>query len=198
MNLGQEPEVSVTRLYERCGITAGKGKKVLKRMMEKGWIIPHKFSRGGGSGGMVTLYEVTDLGWKILEKLGVSRPKRLTRGDWEHNLVARLIGMEGKKEGCEVHYEYKVEDRYFDVVCIRRDGKSIFYEIGMSDPAHEVENLLKAVEIPGVVSGGNRIVLVVRDIKFRKRVERIVSLRDKSGVLEALWEVKVVGDYLIK
>jgi len=182
-------------VYRRAGMAPRRGQQVLRRMESKGLIRIHTFP-GRGRGGRFRVAEVTDKGWKVLEALGIERPKALTQGGWEHELAARLVGKEGQRLGYHVDYEVTMGDRRFDCVWTSRQGRKVFYEVEMSRLDHAVDNLVKALRIPGVAGLGNRLVLVVRDKgtaeKARKRLGKSVRRLEQDGVLT----IKCVSDFI--
>jgi hypothetical protein len=188
--------MGMTAIYRRVGVTPRRGQAVVRRLEAKGYIRLHTFSKGRG--GQVRVIEVTDPGWGRLEALGIQRQKPVTGGGWEHELAARLIGAEGRRTGHRVEYEVTVFDRRFDVVWASTRGQKIFFEIEMSRIDHAVENLIKAMQIPGVAMFKNKLVLVVRDRKDAERAAKIFGAKkgrrlEEDGVIS----IRCISDYYI-
>lgn len=156
----------------------------------------HTFA-GKGRGGRLRVIQVTDKGWHELRKLGIERPKPLTGGGWEHELAARLIAHEGRRQGYQVEYEVTMEDRRFDVVWTSKAGQKVFHEVELSDILHAVENLLKALEIPGVTMFGNKLVLVVRDKKDAERAAKILRKKGRRLEEDGVISIRCISDYFI-
>ena len=193
--LATEWGISSTVMYKRAGLSPRKGIQAVKRLEAKGLIRVHTFS-GAGRGGRYRIVEVTDEGWEILEGLGVERAKALTQGGWEHELAARLIGRAGKRRGYQVEYEVSMFERRFDVVWTSKEGQKTFFEVELSDISHAVDNVLKAMEIPGVSMFMNRIVLVVRDKKDADRAAKLLAKRGYRVEESNEISIRTISDFI--
>ena len=182
-------------LYGACRKSPAKGSRLVTGLEAKGCAGRRKVI-SKKRGGNFTYVALTDGGWSELEARGFKREKTSTRGSGLHDLAAGRIKERGVREGHEVAFEYTFGGRCFDAAWKHRNGQRTFFEIGLSSPEHEVENLVKAVAIPGVVTKGNRLVLVARDDRFRKEVMRILKKRDPEGIVGAIVEMEVLSNFV--
>ena len=180
--------------YDRMAINATQGRRITRRLEELGFIKIHAFSTGK-RGGRISLVEVTEPGWKLLEKNGVCRPKARTNGDWEHEAAAQLIEAAGKKQGCAVSFEVEIGGMRLDVQWLdRKSGQRHSFNIGISRPAHEVESIEKFFQLPA--SHNNAFTLVARDTDFAKKVKDILNQKDPQGRLLSQINIKLVTDLI--
>ncbi len=186
--------MGMTAIYRRVGVAPRKGQGVVRRLEAKGYIRLHVFS-GRGRGGRVRVIEVTDEGWGRLEALGIQRERPLTHGGWEHDFAARLVEQAGRRGGYQVEYEVAMFDRRFDVVWSAEGGEKTFYEVELSRIDHAVENLMKAMEIPGVTMFGNRIFLVVRDRKDAERARKLLAKKGRRLEEDGVISIRCISDY---
>ncbi len=156
----------------------------------------HSFP-GKGRGGRVRVIEVTNEGWARLQELGIQREKPLTGGGWEHELAARWIGREGRRQGCEVGYEATLAGRRVDVLWRERTGRRTLCEVELSDIAHGVEGILKAMQIPGVTGFGNRLFLIVRSRKDAERARKLLAKKGRRLEEDGDISIQCISDYYI-
>jgi hypothetical protein len=192
----QEWGLGLLELYERCQLSARDGRKAVEQMEADALIRVHSLP-GKSRGGRIRVIEVADKGWERLQEIGIQREKPLTHGGWEHELAARLIGAEGRRTGHGVEYEVTVFDRRFDVAWTSKTGQKTFYEVEMSSLDHAVENLMKAMEIPGVTMFGNKIFLVVRDRKDAERARKLLAKKGCRTEEDGVISIRSISDYYI-
>jgi hypothetical protein len=191
---GKRVPPSMTAIYSQAGLSRGQGGKCVKDLEKKGMVALHDGFATGKRGGPLTLLEVTDRGWEALATRGIERPKALTRGSWEHNLVAAALGEIGQRQKAHVDYEVDLGGVRVDVEWRNPTGKRTFFQVGLSKPEREVEAVEKALKVPALANG--QLVLVVRDTAFAQRVSSLFKARDPTGQTEKKVLVRLVGQVL--
>lgn len=188
------PPLPITKIYKQMGLSGTQGRRILKRLEDLGYIQAHTFSTGR-IGGKVGLVEVSDCGWRLLEARGLHRPKAKTNGGWEHDTAAILIEADGKKNGYSVSFEVEIGGMRIDVQLLdKKTGRRLFYNIGISNPAHEVDSIEKFTSLPA--SQNTEFTLVARDVKFAKKVKAILKERNSKGSTLSSIKIKLLTDFL--
>ena len=184
----------ITKYYSRMGLSTTQGRRIVKRLEELGLIRIHACSTGK-RGGQIKLPEVTDAGWAILKRNGLSPSESKTNGDWEHEAAARFLEFKGKTQGDKVSFEIDVDGLRLDVQWLdRKNGHRQFFNIGISRPGHEVDSIEKFFKLPA--SRDNSFTLVARDVDFAKKVKSILKQRDPKGVLLSRINIKLLTDFI--
>jgi hypothetical protein len=184
----------VQKICQQMGLSRAQARRIAKRLESMTVIIPHRFATGR-LGGQWCFYEITDYGWLILEQKGISRPKPLTNGDFEHELAARLVEEEGKSRAFATEFEVDIGGLRLDAAWIcRKSGDRILFNIGISRPGHEVDCVEKFLKMPLARTFG--FVLVVRDSSFRRKVQAILKKRDPKGDIHKRVEIKLIADFV--
>ena len=141
---------------------------------------------------MLTIPEVTDAGWNLLTQRGLNvKRERLTHGGFAHEVAAHALRRLARQKGCKVDFEFDLGPVRVDARWQDRNGKTVFFQIGVHDPAREADALVRAWSVPVVRDG--KLVLITRDKAFADRTFVLVKQADpKSDVIKAI-ERRLVG-----
>lgn len=78
----------------------------------------------------------------------------------------------------------------------RRTGKKTFFNIGVTDPVREVQNIIEILKIQVVKD--NNLVFVTRDAGFAKEVKRLLGAKSIDAELLRNFEIKLIADFVDK
>ena len=138
---------------------------------------------------------LTEPAWKLLKQVGTSPAKSRTNGGWEHEVAAVLLEAEGKKQGYVVSFEVDLGSVRIDVQWLdRKTGKRWLFNIGISNPEHEVDNIEKFLQLPA--AHDSSFTLVARDTSFAKKVRDILNKRNLAATVGGKFQTKLITDYL--
>jgi len=188
------PPKPATKVYEQMGLGRTQCRRIVKALESIAAVLIHRFSTGR-IGGQLCFFEITEYGWQILELKGISRPKSLTNGGFEHELAARLIEAKARVEGFGVEFEIDIGGLRLDVALInRKTGQRAYYNIGISNPAHEVDSLEKFFSLPA--SQNSSFTLVARDSTFAKQVKKILKEKKVDANIMKKVEIKLIANFV--
>jgi len=188
------PPKPITKVYEQMSISGAQGRRISKRLESVGAIILHSIPTGR-RGGQLSIPEITDYGWEILRKNGISRAKSKTNGTFVHEATARLIESLEKRKSRTVDFEIDVGGRHLDAGSVDKiNGDRTFFNIGVTNPAREAENIEAILKLP--VMQISKFVFVGRDAKFVKEVQKILKSKDPTGNLLRQVEIKIIADFV--
>ncbi len=186
----------VTSLYDRLNLSRPQGVRLLTRLENVGLVRPHRFSTGR-RGGMLTLYEIADAGWHLLEKFGLlKRPKPRTHGGFEHELAAEALDIVGRSLGHRTDYEIDLGAVRIDARWQSDHGASVFFQIGLNDPQREAQALAKAAHLAAVKAG--KLILIARDKGLADKVMAILRQLVPDHTVADGVETKLIGVLLDK
>jgi hypothetical protein len=184
---GTGKRLTVTQIYQQMAVSRRRGKKIFDRLERKALARPKAFGR-------VIFPEVLNLGTQIIESRGFKKQEE-KGGGFDHSVGIDLI---------EAYERKKVNSftREFDCFGKRLDGKatnpktgqSIFYNVGVSDPVREAENLVEIAKMPVVKQ--NMLVFVARDAGFAVQVRKLLLAKDPSGEILKQVEIKTIADFV--
>jgi hypothetical protein len=184
---GTGKRLTKTQLYEQLPVTRRRGKQIFDRLERKGLVRSRSFGRA-------EFPEVLDTGWKIIESRGFKRREE-KGGGFEHEVGLDLIEDGEKKQGNCFKREIDLFGKRLDGKSTNpKTGQSTFYNVGVSDPVREAENLVEIVKIPVVQQ--NKLVFVARDARFANQVQKILKAKDRSGNLLKQVEIKTIADFV--
>ncbi|MCF7955252.1 MAG: MarR family winged helix-turn-helix transcriptional regulator [Phycisphaerae bacterium] len=180
----------ITDLYEMLNINRTKGSRLIKNLINSGFIIQHQYhpSRAGGS---IKLLEITPTGWQKLKPLGIDPPSKLIQGSWEHNLCGAVLSVIGKQQKYKVLYEVPVGPEKtvrIDVIWENEDGKRIYWQCGVSSHQREAQSIIKALEVPAIRSG--QLALLCKNKNFGNQVSKLLNAKSKYV------SIKLISDAL--
>ncbi len=177
-----------TQLYAATGLNRRSGKKISDQLEKKGLIVTHSIGR-------LSFIEVTTLGWGILKAKGMEKPIPKTNGGFEHELAVELIEACERAAGRSMDFEMDLLGKRLDAASHdRKSGKRTFYNIGITDPIREAENLIAIAKLPVVKS--NELVFVARDKAFASRVTKALKKKGQSGNLLKQINIKTIADFV--
>jgi hypothetical protein len=190
------PVKPATKVYELMGKSRAQGCRIAELLDRIGIIVPHRFSTGK-VGGQLCFFEISEFGWQFLHKKGISKPKPHTNGGFEHELTARLIEASEKKQGRDMKWEQDLFGKRLDGQSVdRRTGMRAFFNIGVTDPVREVQNIIEILTIQVVKD--NKLVFVARDAGFAKEVRSLLKAKGIDGELMRNFEIKLIADFMDK
>lgn len=162
----------LTKLYERAGLSARKGRAAAKELCQEGLVIERSVQTGR-RGGKLKILEPTDLAWDFLASKDFVRPEEPTKGGWLHNEVAAAVRrVEGTKRK-RVHFEVKIGSVVLDAISLSDGGEPRHYQIGISNPEREVKAIARAIQVPVVRQKG--VELIGIDKEFIRRVKTLLQ-----------------------
>ena len=180
----------ITDLYEMLDTNRTKGSRLIKNLINSGFVIQHQYhsSRAGGS---IKLLEITPTGWQQLMAININPPSKLIQGSWEHNLCAAVLGTIGKQQNYKVLYEVPIGPEKtvrIDVIWQSKEGKRIYWQCGVSSPQREAQSIIKALEIPAIRSG--KLALLCKNKNFGNQVTKLLDAKNKQV------SIKLIGEAL--
>ncbi len=181
------------KLYQKLGFDRKIGSRVVGELEVAGLVALHQIPTGR-KGAPLTLLELTEGGWKILDERGFKKPEKFAKGGWLHNLAVTVIRELGLRQKYTVDTEVKVGGLFFDARWRSPSGQLVFWQVGISSPEREGENIVKAIQIPAVVQ--NPFYLVVRDREFANRVENYLRTHSPAGGLPPSFNIRLIGEFL--
>lgn len=177
-----------TQLYAATGLNRRSGKNTSDQLEKKGLIVTHSIGR-------LSFVEVTPLGWIVLKAKGIEKPIPKTNGGFEHELAVELIEACERAAGRSMDFEIDLLGKRLDAASHdRKSGKRTFYNIGVTDPLREAENLEAIAKLPVVKS--NELVFVARDKAFAAKVIKALKRQDPSGNLLKQSNIKTIADFV--
>jgi hypothetical protein len=179
-----------TQLYKACGLNRRTGKKVSDQLEKKGLIVTCCI-------GKLSFIKVILLGWTVLNEKGIEKPTARTNGEFEHELAAELIEARENSAGRSVTFEMDLFNKRLDVASHdRKTGQCRFFNIGVTDPIREAENLGIIANIPIVKSNENELIFVALDKSFASQVKKALKKKDRSGQLLKQVIIKTIADFV--
>lgn len=177
-----------TDLYEMLNINRAKGSRLIKNLINSGFIIQHQYhpSKAGGS---IKVLEITTIGWQKLMTININPPSKLIQGSWEHNLCGAMLSAIGKQLNYKVLYEVPVgleKTVRIDVIWQSEDGKRIYWQCGVSSPQREALSIIKALEVPAIRSG--KLALLCKNKNFGNQVSKLLDAKSEYV------SIKLIGD----
>jgi DNA-binding MarR family transcriptional regulator len=168
------PFSGMVERYDRLGISTGRGSRIQKKLVEKGFIRSEHVSTGKGG---VKVLELTEKGIMALggvEQLsqGAGRLGGLMHRYWIEKIARKL-----EQEGYKVEKEYPIgEGRTVDIVA-EKDGEQLAVEVetGKSDIISNIEKVLNA--------GFPMMMCIVADRRLKKDVEIELQRMDSGRSL---------------
>jgi DNA-binding MarR family transcriptional regulator len=188
------PIKPLTKLYDMLQVSRPTGVKLTKRLEAIGFICIHTFATGK-RGGKISLVEVTEAGWDILNKCGVFKKKNKTNGSWEHETAAAAIEVYARKNNETVDFEIDVGGVRVDVRSTDpMGGRQTLYNIGVSSVERECDSIERYIKLPAANNAS--FILVVRDPDFSRKVEAELKRRGISDDAAKKVTIKLFTDYL--
>jgi len=180
----------ITNLYEMLDLNRSKGSRLIKNLINSGFIIQHQYhpSKAGGS---IKLLEITPTGWQKLKVINIKPPSKHIQGSWEHNLCAALLSTIGKQLNYKVLYEVPVgpgKTVRIDIIWQSKDGKRVYWQCGVSSSQREAQSIIKALEISAIKSG--QLALLCKNRNFGNQVTKLLDTKSKHI------SIKLIGDAL--
>lgn len=159
IHIEKHPHMNVTETYRSLGLSAYKGNKVQKDLVENGYLEENRMGK--------SIYLM--LTEKGRASIGSEAPKERGRGKAEHRLYQEKIKAYYEGLGYSAYIE---KDRYGKAidVLVMKSGSLVAYEVELHDTDHIIENIKRdfAVEVDEVV------IVTTSELfeKIQKRIER--------------------------
>lgn len=182
------------RIYEQMSLSRAQGRRIVKRLDSIGVILLHTVPTGK-RGGRLSFPQITNYGWEILKKKGISQPKSKTKGGFIHELAASLIEAWERKRSRTFGFEVDIGGKRVDGVSIdKTSGLKTLWNIGVSDSVREADNIEAILKLP--VMQTSKFIFVARDTKFASEVTKLLRDKDPSGKLLNRVEIKIIVDFV--
>lgn len=123
-------------------ISAGKGNRLVKKLMQSGYLQAHEINMGG-RGGSVKYLELTEKGYDAIgvkPEQGIGRGAGFEHGFWQYHISEQAKDLPGIQN---VMIEGRAMDKFIDVL-IETKTERIAIEIAMN-PEHEKINAIKDI-----------------------------------------------------
>ncbi|MGD2091533.1 MAG: DUF87 domain-containing protein [Candidatus Aminicenantes bacterium] len=186
IDIAKFPVSGVTTRYSRMGLSRHQGNELQKSLILKGFI---SFRQVSSLKGRLKVLVLTDKGKDAIKDVKIEKVFN-KNASWEHEYWKYRIGMQYRKKGYDVTFEYKIgEGKSVDVVA-EKDGKKIAIEVetGKSDYIYNVKK--------NQACGFDEIILAALNRKIRDRIEHelresglgsddIIRVTDINGILDS-------------
>jgi DNA-binding PadR family transcriptional regulator len=174
-------------------ISAGKGNRLVKKMIRHGYLRMHAVSHGG-RGGKVKYLELTEKGYEAIKaepKPGIGKGAGWEHGFWQHHCLQELKNHEHIQK---ITIEGMLSNKAIDVL-INANEKHIAIEIAMSAD-NEVSNIEKDID-----AGVEKIFIACRDKLVLEKVIALVEglspvIKEKTVVCLVQKVVSEVQSYV--
>jgi len=181
-------------IYCLMDVSRAEGRRIATPLESLGAIVLHAIPTGK-RGGQLSFPEVTDFGWQILKSKGILRPQSKTNGTFLHELAACLIEAWERKRSRVVTFEVDVGSKRVDAISKdRTTGAKTLWQIGVSDPVREADNIEAIMKLP--VMQTSEFIFVARDQKFLGQVKELLRQKDPSGELLSRVVGKTIADFV--
>jgi len=171
MEIYNHPYRTVTRHYDNgvAGekLSAGKGGRLINKLVQKHLIAEHAINLGGRGGG-AKLVELKDKGYKAIgmkPKPGIGRGADWEHGFWQYHISERLKDVQGIKKAT---IEGRLLDKFIDVL-VETENEKIAIEIEMT-PNHALVNIEKDLS-----AGCSKVFVGCKDKSVLENINRIVE-----------------------
>jgi hypothetical protein len=148
----REPFLTVTMRDKKHGFSAGKGNGFRQELAAEGLLKLHRISTGR-RGGQIQLTEVSEEGFKLLERYEVKVKRPAGRGGFEHRFWQAKVCEWAVKQGYPASIELEVEGKAVDVG-VQWDEVNVAVEIVIEGIDKELGNVGKDLS-----SNWDRVVL---------------------------------------
>lgn len=166
IDIYNRPFISITERFESLELTAGKGSRLINRLLNTGLIEKIEINLGG-RGGSTKFLALTKKGFELIElpiKQGFSRGGGFEHTFWQFAIAKHLRKITDSK----VSMEKNLKGKFIDIVVELQD-KLIAIEIQI-DASHTKENIEK-----DIASGCNLVLIGCKDKKVQKQVKAIIE-----------------------
>ena len=174
-------------------VSAGKGNRYVKKLMQQGFLQAHEINLGG-RGGSIKFLELTDQGYKAIgmkPKAGIGKGAGFEHGFWQHHISEQAKGLPGVRK---VMIEGQLMDKFIDIL-IEAENEKIGIEIAMN-PDHEKINVEK-----DVAAGCSKVIIGCKDKLTLETVLKMVvdftdDIKDRIATCLVQKVVEEIGKHL--
>ncbi len=135
--LAKDQFIPVTKVYKLTNLSLGKGDKIKKVVISKGYVYEHKINLGT-QGSLSTFLEITKLGYKFLDDNGIFYEMPKGKGSFEHKFWQAVICQFYLNSGYRVSIEgldYGIDNRDYwkliDVIA-EKNGERLIIEVELN------------------------------------------------------------------
>jgi predicted transcriptional regulator len=176
-----------TQIYEKLNLTRRKGREISEKLEKKGFIRTHNF-------GKVGIVEVLEPGRIEIAKKGLKN-RIMQGGGFEHTVGVDYVSLSMQKQNFKIRTEVDIFGNRLDNEATEpKSGQKIFFNIGISDPDREAENILKILNLPAVQK--NKFIFVARDAGFAAKVHQLLKHKGFNAADSTNFEIKKIEDYI--
>lgn len=174
--------LSISERYKSLKLSAGKGNRIVKKLVKYGLCKIIKINLGG-RGGLTKFLEITEQGYKVINmsSLKYTRGTGFEHWFWQNKITENLKTMKNNK----VTIEANLNDKFIDILVEQlNDVKQIKIAIEISitsTPDKEKDNIIKDLE-----SGASFVIIACQ----RDKINEINKMIDS---LEKKYEEKVIS-----
>ena len=138
-----------------------------------------------------------DPGWLELSRFGITSPKPVLGGGWDHNLCGLVVGELGRRRHYRLSYEVPIgpeKKTRVDAVLEGVNRETIYCQCCFSAIQREADNAVTLLSTPPVTSG--HLLLVCRDKAFANILLKLVKREAVYLQHQHQVSIKVFGDVL--
>ncbi len=188
-DIANRPFVMATERDAALGLSSWKGNDVREQLLARELVRKQKVNTGR-RGGVITLLEVTDAGYELLESLGVKGAVPAGKGSFEHRFWQyQIVGhLREKYAGCEPVIEDFRFGKAVDVG-VKIEDRWVAVEIGLTGLDKELTNIRKDLEV-----GYGEVWVGCLSKKDRDRLKRTAQEQLPAGLLDRV-QFKLLADF---
>ena len=190
--LALDPIQTVTPLYASLGMHPAKGKAAIDELVAEGYARVHRVARDG-RGAQYQVVELLQAADAILAPAGLSRPDRVAKGGFKHDLFARYTAAWARRERSgSPEFEQTYGRKQFDVAWTEPDGSLWGAEVCLSGgPGRTTEQLLRALRPKGV-----NVMAIFETRKAMEATLKALKADPRFAALADRFETRLVGEFI--